>query len=219
MQYKEIQANNGTIAIGYIGDNLATKVLFDTTEIIQTYGDGGSFELLVKQQTQKHCPPIVYPAVIEENTTTDHGEDPPVVTNSVIWIPQAQDTSYGQYMDVELVYTIDDQVAYNKVYRCVLKKSLAEYCRGTRNPESAWVTQVIKAGVDAKQSAEDASGSASDASDAADQAKSAAESATESAGTASRAATTATEAAAQAKTAADSVTPATVAETKSYLGI
>ena len=54
MQYKEIQANNGTIAIGYIGDNLATKVLFDTTEIIQTYGDGGSFELLVKQQTQKH---------------------------------------------------------------------------------------------------------------------------------------------------------------------
>lgn len=207
MQYKEIQANNGTIAIGYIGDNLATKVLFDTAEIIQTYGDGGSFELLVKQQTQKHCPPVVYPAVIET------GED------TVTWIPQAQDTSYGQYMDVELVYTIDDQVAYNKVFRCVLKKSLAEYCRGARNPESAWVTQVIKAGVDAKQSAEDASGSATEASDAADQAKSAAESATESAGTASRAATTATEAAERAETAADSVTTATVAETKSYLGI
>lgn len=207
MQYKEIQANNGTIAIGYIGDNLAIKVLFDTAEIIQTYGSDGSFELLVKQQTQKYCPPVVYPAVIET------GED------TVTWIPQAQDTSYGQYMDVELVYTIDDQVAYNKVYRCVLKKSLAEYSRGARNPESAWVTQVIKAGVDAKQSAEDASGSASEASEAADQAESAAESATESAGTASRAATTATEAAERAETAADSVTTATVAETKSYLGI
>ena len=113
MNYKEINAENGTIAIGYIGDNLASKVIFDTSEIVEVYGTDGVFDLLVRQQTNRHCPPKVYPATIE----TDG--------NDVIWYPTAQDTSSGQYMDVELVYTIGEQVVYNRMFRCVCKKSLA----------------------------------------------------------------------------------------------
>ena len=206
MQYKEIQANNGTIAIGYIGDNLATKVLFDTTEIIQTYGAGGSFELLVKQQTNKHCYPNVYPANIE------------IEAGNVVWYPTSQDTSSGQYMDVELVYTIGQQIVYSKMFRCVCKKSLANNDRGNA-PEQSWVTKVLAAAADIKISAQAASEDASTALSAAETASGAATSASAAAGSAAQAAATAEQAAQAAQTAADSVTTATVAETKSYLGI
>jgi len=206
MAYKEINAENGTIAIGYIGDNLASKVIFDTSEITGVYGSGGEFELLVKQQTNKHCYPNVYPANIE------------IEAGNVVWYPTSQDTSSGQYMDVELVYTIGQQIVYSKMFRCVCKKSLANNDRGNA-PEQSWVTKVLAAAADIKISAQAASEDASTALSAAETASGAATSASAAAGSAAQAAATAEQAAQAAQTAADSVTTATVAETKSYLGI
>ena len=206
MNYKEINAENGTIAIGYIGDNLASKVIFDTSEITGVYGSGGEFELLVKQQTNKHCYPNVYPANIE------------IEAGNVVWYPTSQDTSSGQYMDVELVYTIGQQIVYSKMFRCVCKKSLANNDRGNA-PEQSWVTKVLAAAADIKISAQAASEDASTALSAAETASGAATSASAVAGSAAQAAATAEQAAQAAQTAADSVTTATVAETKSYLGI
>lgn len=206
MNYKEINAENGTIAIGYIGDNLASKVIFDTSEITGVYGSGGEFELLVKQQTNKHCYPNVYPANIE------------IEAGNVVWYPTSQDTSSGQYMDVELVYTIGQQIVYSKMFRCVCKKSLANNDRGNA-PEQSWVTKVLAAAADIKISAQAASEDASTALSAAETASGAATSASAAAGSAAQAAATAEQAAQAAQTAADSVTTATVAETKSYLGI
>ena len=206
MNYKEINAENGTIAIGYIGDNLASKVIFDTSEITGVYGSGGEFELLVKQQTNKHCYPNVYPANIE------------IEAGNVVWYPTSQDTSSGQYMDVELVYTIGQQIVYSKMFRCVCKKSLANNDRGNA-PEQSWVTKVLVAAADIKISAQAASEDASTALSAAETASGAATSASAAAGSAAQAAATAEQAAQAAQTAADSVTTATVAETKSYLGI
>jgi len=206
MNYKEINAENGTIAIGYIGDNLASKVIFDTSEITRVYGSGGEFELLVKQQTNKHCYPNVYPANIE------------IEAGNVVWYPTSQDTSSGQYMDVELVYTIGQQIVYSKMFRCVCKKSLANNDRGNA-PEQSWVTKVLAAAADIKISAQAASEDASTALSAAETASGAATSASAAAGSAAQAAATAEQAAQAAQTAADSVTTATVAETKSYLGI
>ena len=213
MAYKEINAENGTIAIGYIGDNLATKVIFDTSEIIEVYGTDGVFDLLVRQQTNRHCPPKVYPATIE----TDG--------NNVLWYPTAQDTSSGQYMDVELVYTIGEQVVYNRMFRCVCKKSLANEPRGNA-PEFGWVTTVLAAAADIRTSAEEASaqasaaaGSATSASESASNASTSASNAASSASNAASSASSAAQAATRAETAADSVTMATVAETKTYLGI
>lgn len=206
MNYKEINAENGTIAIGYIGDNLASKVIFDTSEITGVYGSGGEFELLVKQQTNKHCYPNVYPANIE------------IEAGNVVWYPTSQDTSSGQYMDVELVYTIGQQIVYSKMFRCVCKKSLANNDRGNA-PEQSWVTKVLAAAANIKISAQAASEDASTALSAAETASGAATSASAAAGSAAQAAATAEQAAQAAQTAADSVTTATVAETKSYLGI
>ena len=206
MNYKEINAENGTIAIGYIGDNLASKVIFDTSEITGVYGSGGEFELLVKQQTNKHCYPNVYPANIE------------IEAGNVVWYPTSQDTSSGQYMDVELVYTIGQQIVYSKMFRCVCKKSLANNDRGNA-PEQSWVTKVLAAAADIKISAQAASEDASTALSAAETASGAAISASAAAGSVAQAAATAEHAAQAAQTAADSVTTATVAETKSYLGI
>lgn len=206
MNYKEINAENGTIAIGYIGDNLASKVIFDTSEITGVYGSGGEFELLVKQQTNKHCYPNVYPANIE------------IEAGNVVWYPTSQDTSSGQYMDVELVYTIGQQIVYSKMFRCVCKKSLANNDRGNA-PEQSWVTKVLAAAADIKISAQAASEDASTALSAAETASGAATSASAAAGSAAQAAATAEQAAQAAQTAADSVTTATAAETKSYLGI
>ena len=213
MNYKEINAENGTIAIGYIGDNLASKVIFDTSEIIGIYGTDGVFDLLVRQQTNRHCPPKVYPATIE----TDG--------NNVIWYPTAQDTSSGQYMDVELVYTIGEQVVYNRMFRCVCKKSLANEPRGNA-PESGWVATVLAAAADIRTSAEtageqatQAAQSATSANESAESASASAESAAGSASASAESATSAAQSAQTAQTAADSVTVATVAETESYLGI
>lgn len=213
MNYKEINAANGTIAIGYIGDNLASKVIFDTSEIVEVYGTDGVFDLLVRQQTNRHCPPKVYPATIETDGT------------DVIWYPTAQDTSSGQYMDVELVYTIGEQVVYNRMFRCVCKKSLANDPSGTA-PESGWVTTVLAAAADIRTSAEEASAqasaaasSATSASESASAASTSASNAASSASSASGSAQAAANSAAAAQTAADSVTAATVAETKSYLGL
>lgn len=212
MNYKEVLANNGTIAIGHIGDNLATKVVFDVAEIVETYGSDGTFELLVKQQSSQGMNPYlhrkVYPVVIETDMTA----------NTVTWIPTAEDTSSGQYMDVELVYTIEEQVVYDQIYRAVCKKSFANTKRGSA-PESAWMTEVIRAGVSARQSAEIASSNATTASSAAESASRSASTATTAAESASRSASSAAQAATRAETAADSVTAATVAETKSYLGL
>lgn len=213
MNYKEINAENGTIAIGYIGDNLASKVIFDTSEITGVYGSGGEFELLVKQQTNKHCYPNVYPANIE------------IEAGNVVWYPTSQDTSSGQYMDVELVYTIGQQIVYSKMFRCVCKKSLANNDRGNA-PEQSWVTKVLAAAADIRTSAEEASaqasaaaGSATAASESASNASTSASNAASSASNAASSASSAAQAAQAAQTAADSVTTATVAETKSYLGI
>lgn len=218
MNYKEIQANSGTIAIGYIGDNLASKVIFDTSEITEIYGTDGVFELLIKQATGKrdHChPATVYPAVIETDMDA----------NTVTWIPTAQDTSSGQYMDVELCYTIDEQVVFNRMFRCVCKKSLANYTQGTA-PQESWVTNVLVAAAEVKAAIEDAStsaaaaaSSATSASESASAASTSASNAASSASSASGSAQAAAQSATAAQTAADSVTTATVAETKSYLGI
>lgn len=212
MNYKEVQANNGTVPIGYIGDNLATKVVFDVSDIQSTYGSEGTFQLLVKQQTTKGVNPYlyrgVYPAVIEQDMTK----------HEVVWIPTAEDTSMGQYMDVELVYVIDEQVVYNQMYRAVCKKSLANQ-PSTSKPEQAWVTKVLVAATNIEQLAQEVSGSATSARESAETASGAASRASESASGAAESALSAEQSAAQAKTAADSVTTATVAETKSYLGI
>ena len=211
MGYKDIQANNGTISIGYIGDNLASRIIFDVSELLETYGSDGTFDLLIRQQSQRQraCGEYtIYPAEI----TTDMTEE------TVTWIPTAQDTSSGQYLDVELVYTIDEQVVYTQMYRCVCKKSLANHTQGNA-PQPSWVTQVIQAGTSAKTSAESAEASALSASQSAETASTAATNAAQSETNAAGSATSAAQSAQAAQTAADSVTTATVAETQSYLGI
>lgn len=208
MTYKDINVTSSVINIGHIGDNIACHVIFDISEILSTWGADGEFTLLNKPNN-KGCDDLPYPVEILEVDISG---------NKITWTPTATDTSNRQYSYVELVYVVGEQVVYNKLYKTVSEKSLAG---DQAQPPSwdSWITQVLQSGAESKTSAEAAAASAESASSSAESAAGSAEAAAESESNASDYASEAETAAAAAQQYADSVTTATVAETKTYLGI
>ena len=117
MNYRDITVSGNYITIGRMGDNLATRVVLDVSDITELYGSDGEFTLLVKSKVKNY----VYPVVIEVD----------MESNEVVWIPTAEDTSNGKAIGLELVYTVEDQVVYNKIYSVVIGESFAD----EQNPE------------------------------------------------------------------------------------
>ena len=148
MYYRDITVSGNYITIGRMGDNLATRVILDVSDITEQYGSEGEFTLLVKSKVKNY----VYPVVIEVD----------MESNEVVWIPTAEDTSNGKAIGLELVYTVEDQVVYNKIYSVVIGESFADKEVGNA-PEAAWMSKTLKEARDAVNAARNASSSASEA--------------------------------------------------------
>jgi len=148
MYYRDITVSGNYITIGRMGDNLATRVILDVSDITETYGSEGEFTLLVKSKVKNY----VYPVVIEVD----------MESNEVVWIPTAEDTSNGKAIGLELVYTVEDQVAYNKIYSVVFGESFADEEVGN-TPEAAWMSKTLLETRNAVNAAQSASASAAEA--------------------------------------------------------
>lgn len=151
MYYRDITVSGNYITIGRMGDNLATRVILDVSDITEQYGSEGEFTLLVKSKVKNY----VYPVVIEVD----------MESNEVVWIPTAEDTSNGKAIGLELVYTVEDQVVYNKIYSVVFGESFADKEVGNA-PEAAWMSQTLREARNAVNAAQNASASASEAESA-----------------------------------------------------
>lgn len=91
------------IFIGYRGENKARCLVFDLTECVNTFGDGGFVISFIRQGDD--LPYLV--------TDTDR------LDNNAIWIITDTDTAVDGYGMVQLQYIVDDVVCKSALYRTV----------------------------------------------------------------------------------------------------
>ena len=91
------------IFIGYKGENKARCLIFDLTECVETFGDGGFVISFIRQGDD--LPYLV--------TDTDR------LDNHAIWIITDTDTAVDGYGMVQLQYIVDDVVCKSALYRTV----------------------------------------------------------------------------------------------------
>ena len=91
------------IFIGYKGENKARCLVFDLTECVETFGDGGFVISFIRQGDE--LPYLV--------TNTDR------LDNNAIWIITDTDTAVDGYGMVQLQYIVDDVVCKSALYRTV----------------------------------------------------------------------------------------------------
>lgn len=91
------------IFIGYKGENKARCLIFDLTECVETFGDGGFVISFIRQGDD--LPYLV--------TDTDR------LDNNAIWIITDTDTAVDGYGMVQLQYIVDDVVCKSALYRTV----------------------------------------------------------------------------------------------------
>lgn len=169
------------IHIGRQGENLATKVVFNIDDWINTYGDSDNIELVANIDEQ-----II---IID---VTKNG-------NEVVWEVKNDITQFTGHHICELFYTVNSALVKSRIYNFVVDQAI-DSTEGTEPPEYAntWVTEVI----DAKKEAIDAKKVAVEAKDAAEAAQLAAS------GSASEAAQSASNAASSEQTANSAATNA-----------
>lgn len=122
------------IPLGRLGENEATVVVFDITNWVSTFGDGGVFSLLnVRSETEN----TAYPCDIDR------------VGNEVRWEVKSADVANVGYGKCELVYMVGDTIAKSEVFTTVVGKALTG---GGEVPEpwEDWVERVLQAGADAQ---------------------------------------------------------------------
>ena len=91
------------IPIGYVGENLARCLVFDLTECVEQFGDGGFTVSFIRQGDE--MPYLV--------TNTDRLDD------NAIWNITDTDTAVEGYGLVQLQYIVDDVVCKSALYRTV----------------------------------------------------------------------------------------------------
>lgn len=91
------------IFIGYKGENKARCLVFDLTDCVQTFGDGGFVVSFIRQGDE--MPYLV--------TDTDR------LDNNAIWIINSTDTAVDGYGMVQLQYIVDNVICKSAQYRTV----------------------------------------------------------------------------------------------------
>lgn len=124
------------IQLGRCGENLATRVIFDCTGLVQLYGDGTA-ELLheLKDGT-------VYPVAIKQDGT------------SVSWTVSASDTATVGAGRAELRWYVGDTLAKSAKFRTSVSSALADSTTETPpEPQKSWVDKVLAAAQEIKDGA------------------------------------------------------------------
>lgn len=98
-----------TLKIGKVGENLATVIIFPTADWVETFGQGGEFELVVRAPTET----TPYYAVLDTETYDD----------SVAWMVRGYDLVNPGYGVCELRYYVNYALAKSATYKTIVEAS------------------------------------------------------------------------------------------------
>ena len=144
-----INANSNTVLhIGRVGENNATKVVFDISKWIEEYGNG-EVSLVIEQNGVISLIGTIDPALQFEG-------------NKVTWLVSDAFTKMENRGKCELYYSIDNVKVKSVLFDIVVTKSLDGYEEVTPTPYDGWINQLLDASgkvsgaVEAAKRAEDA---------------------------------------------------------------
>ena len=132
------------IPLGRVGENKVTKVVFDFSEWVATYGEG-----TIALFHQRQCDVVPYPVTIT------------VANNKASWVVSSGDTACVGTGRCELMYYSNELVAKSEVWKTDTEQVLVE---ATKDPPDVWedyTRPVIEAAESAADSAARAADSAS----------------------------------------------------------
>ena len=118
---------NQTIKLGRRGENEVTKVVFDVSYFVETFGEGSAV-LFAKRSNDTEA----YPVAITTNE------------NEVTWIVNNADTQYVGQGKAELFWYIDEQLAKSEVYLTWTDKDIGASSSTPPEPQQAWTEQLIE---------------------------------------------------------------------------
>ncbi len=152
-----INANsNSVLHIGRVGENNATKVVFDISKWIEEYGNG-EVSLVIEQNGVISLIGTIDPALQFEG-------------NKVTWLVSDAFTKMENRGKCELYYSIDNVKVKSVLFDIVVTKSLDGYEEVTPTPYDGWINQLLDASgkvsgaVEAAKRAEDAAKKAEEVS-------------------------------------------------------
>lgn len=152
-----INANsNSVLHIGRVGENNATKVVFDISKWIEEYGNG-EVSLVIEQNGVISLIGTIDPALQFEG-------------NKVTWLVSDAFTKMENRGKCELYYSIDNVKVKSALFDIVVTKSLDGYEEVAPTPYDGWINQLLDASgkvsgaVEAAKRAEDAAKKAEEVS-------------------------------------------------------
>lgn len=152
-----INANsNSVLHIGRVGENNATKVVFDISKWIEEYGNG-EVSLVIEQNGVISLIGTIDPALQFEG-------------NKVTWLVSDAFTKMENRGRCELYYSIDNVKVKSVLFDIVVTKSLDGYEEVAPTPYDGWINQLLDASgkvsgaVEAAKRAEDAAKKAEEVS-------------------------------------------------------
>lgn len=135
-----------SIAIGRRGENLATTVVFDCTQLAEQYGAGNAV-LLVRRPNDADA----YPAI-----TTQEGD-------SVTWVVSETDTARQGHGQCELFWYVGEVLAKSIVYMLSIAADIGASSPTPPDPYEEWVEEIARIGAEVHEDAGTASQAAEDA--------------------------------------------------------
>lgn len=119
--------NIPTINIGKQGENKATQVVFDVSEMIDTYGSGTAV-VVVQRRGDLHP--------YELDNTSQSGD-------KVTWTVSNTDTAVYGTGRVQLFWTINDEVAKTVTYAFFVEEALSDPTDAPYVPDGGWISEKI----------------------------------------------------------------------------
>lgn len=137
-----VQVNNCTpvtIPLGMRGTYNTREVVFDLTNLVQTYGSGTAVLLLKRSQDSN-----AYPAVVSQTE------------NTLTWIVAEADTYYYGSGECQLMWYTDEGLAKTIVYPMIVTRDIAQTTEDPPESYETWIEQLTTLGAQTQQNAEDA---------------------------------------------------------------
>ena len=122
-----VNENAPQIMIGRRGEYNAEQVIFDMSQLAETYG-AGTATLMVKRPGDT----AAYPAVTEQ---TD---------NLLTWTISAVDTSYKGAAECELFWTVGEALAKSVVYPVLVLRDIGDAGATPPDPYTPWIDNLVE---------------------------------------------------------------------------
>ena len=127
---REFRAKKSSpIFLGLRGENNATKVIFNISDMIKTFGPNGTVSLLAKRANDD----VPYPCVIEQSGT------------EVFWKITNADSAHVGKGSCELRYTVDDTLAKSETWRTIVMDAIGEPSEDVPEPYQDFMDQLLAA--------------------------------------------------------------------------